>query len=343
MVRRSPSRAIALALIIGLFANACGGSGGQEAADADTGDTPATSAPTTETARVEPDLTLRDAGLDLPRTLEYAGAELTVARATFSNATPQSYGDQDPFIGDDELLFVEISTAYRDGYPGSDARFELQHLGIRTADGRHITARALDQSGVRIQATTTTTATVFFSATADDLVDAALVFDDGDHLAGILPLHGSIPDSGYPVREQADLASPVVFPSGCGRSTAQVRIEALEWDIDAGVDHDGQRVVTGRSARATNGARLVRAAVTTIAGPDRCGGTFFNYENVRLSIDGVVHPPLNTPTATLQNGEGTTLIFGFEIPLDADELTLIVGAPDSDPWRVAVSVPAQLP
>jgi hypothetical protein len=297
---------------------------------------------TSDDASGMPELVMADAGLDLPRTLSYAGAEVTITRATFSNATPHSYDRPDPDPSDIEVLFVELSTAYAESYPGSDARFALANVAIRTSDGRQFTARALDQSGVPIQATTTTETTVYFDVTPGDLVGATLVFDDGNHLPGVLPLEGPIPDSGYPARDEPGATSPVVFPSGCGRSTSQVELVSIEWDIDAGVDQDGQRVVMGRSARASNGTRMARIELATVAGADACGGTFFNYENVRLSIDGVVNPPLNTPRATLQEGEGESLIFGFEIPLAVTELTLLVGAPDSDPWSHAITIPTHL-
>jgi hypothetical protein len=341
-MNRASTRCGAL-LLAWLLITACGG--GSEGGSASPDDDAATTTSTTETSAPPASTGLDefDAGIDTPRTLAYAGALVTIDRATFSNATPQSYGEADADPGDRTRLYLELSTAYAADYPGSDARFALAHLAIRSADGRAVTAHALDQSGVPIQATTTTRATVFFELEPDDVDGASLVFDDGDHEPGVLPLQGPIPDSGYPVRQAIGTSSDVVFPSGCGRSTSRVEVMGIDWDLDAGLDAEGRRVVMGRSARAANGTRMARVELDVVAGADQCGGTFVNYQNVRLSIDGVVVAPLNTPSHTLQQGEGARPVFGFEIPLDATEVTLLIGAPDDDPWAPPVEVPAGLP
>jgi hypothetical protein len=342
MDRTTVSAALAAGCLL-LAACSGGDGGGADTLERGTDSTDAPAAATDTTRPGPPEVEQVAAEVEVPRTLAYAGALLTINRAIHSNATPHTYGDDDPDGSDETLLYLELSTDYATGYPGADARFPLEHLMIRTRDGSTIPAQALDQTGVPIRSAITSTTTVYFAASQADLADASLVFDDGDHEPGVLPLTGPIPEPGYPDVQVAGARSEVVFPSGCGRSTSQVEVVGITWDLDAGLDADGQRVVTGRSARAAKGARMARIELDVVAGPDRCGGTFVNYQNVRLAIDGVVVPPLNTPSVTLQQGEGTAPVFGFEIPLSAGEVLLLIGVPDGEPWSVPVEIPAGLP
>ncbi|MBK5222899.1 MAG: hypothetical protein JJE52_08495 [Acidimicrobiia bacterium] len=122
--------AAALALVFAVLLAACGG-GDDSGADPDTS-TDASSGDTVPAGEGDEasgddadEVVTIDADLDLPCSVTYAGVEITITGATFSNATPLSIGSDEPVAGDDELLYLEVSTEFEDGFAGDDGFFPI--------------------------------------------------------------------------------------------------------------------------------------------------------------------------------------------------------------------------
>ncbi|MBK5222900.1 MAG: hypothetical protein JJE52_08500 [Acidimicrobiia bacterium] len=184
-----------------------------------------------------------------------------------------------------------------------------------------------------------TSAVLVVDAAAADLDGADFVYDDGSRLAAVLPLTGSVPDDEYPLRTEVGEVVTVDFTTGCNPSPAELTLVALEWDVDGGVGADGKKLAAGRSSRTLADERWLRAQFAVVAGPGECGGTYPNHEQFRLSIDGLVGPPVNSYSLTLADGAGADLTFIYDVPVDASEVVLVAGADGATTHEFAVKVP----
>lgn len=325
---RLRSRALSgLVLALVLSAGACS-SGGDEDGSTSPPTTETTSASTT-TAPDEPGdtVTSTDADLELPRSVIYAGVELEVTGATWSNALPSSFGRDEPVLGEAELLFLELRTAFVDGFPGDDGFMPVRHFVIETDGGERLEATGVDDlAEVPVKASADGSAVLAFELDPDDLDGAKLVYADGEHVPATLPLEGEVPTSPYPIRtEIGEAAEPVLF-TACDPAQADVELVAVEWDVDGGVGVDGAKLARGRSSRAQVEHRWLRAEVVVTARTVPCGGTFANQETFRVEADGETIEPANVYSLTLEGGDTEPMTFLFEVPAEAAEVALDAGA-----------------
>lgn len=347
--RRSPFLAVLL-LVLALVAAACGDDGGGGAtsttqggpttSDGSAEDEPADDG-TGDTDGAAEGVTRRDAGLDLPRSTTYAGVELAVTAATWSNAQPSTFGRPDPVQGTTELLYLDLTTRFVDGFPGTDSLMPASAFAIETADGTRVAARGVDfLDEVPVSATADSQALLAFELDEADLDGATLVYDDGTRLAAYLPFAGRVPASPYPIRVEVGTTIQPQLPTGCEPAPADVTLAAVEWDVDAGVGLDGAKLAQGRSSRVSVGHRWLRAEleVTAIAG--QCGGTFANFETFRVLADGQVITPVNAASYTLADGQRQPMSFLFEVPADADAVVLEAGRTSDATATIDLDVPA---
>lgn len=300
-MNQAPRRWAVLVVATAVILAGC--SSGDDAADAPTTTaTPAPSATEPPAASSDPEdgteVVDRDADLDLPRTMTYAGVDISVIAATFSNATPSTVANDEPQVGDDELLYLELATVFVEGYPGANGLFNVDDFAIVTVTGDEIVGRGADnRSEVPVRDGSTSTAFVAFEATSDDLDGASLVLDDGEHERSEVPLTDDVPDAVYPIRTEVGTTSTAGLKSGCDPVPAQVELVATEWDVDGGVGVDDERLIQGETSRVDAGERFVRAELSVTAGAGQCGGTFLVAVSARR-VDGARRRGPRTPRGT---------------------------------------------
>lgn len=343
-MRSRPRTRLALFLlpVLLLAAAACGGGDDDDgSAPTTAGGGAATTTSTTEADSDESGLTRRDAGLDLPRTVVYAGVELTVTDAVWSNAQPPTYGDDEPTPGTAELFYLELSTRFVDGFPGTDALMPVSAFAVETADGTRVPARGTDfTDDVPVAASRESRAALAFQLDEDELAGAVLLYGDGTRIPARLPLTGDLPDSPYPIRVEVGTTVQPDLPTGCDPSPADVTLTAVEWDVDAGVGLDGEKLAQGRSSRATLRNRWLRAELSVTATAGQCGGTYANSQTFRLLADGVAINPVNSDSYTLADGVAQPMSFLFEVPVDTAELALEIGRVGDDTASIDLDVPS---
>lgn len=285
------------------------------------------------------------ADVDLPRTLHYAGAEITAVAAVVSNAAPSSWGTDKPLATDRMHLFLSIETSFADGYPGSDSRLPVDRFHLITADGSSIPAKAPSSDGeVPIPADGTARDLLVFAIDPALVAAARLSYDDGEHIPALVPLTGPVADSPYPIEAAPGSRATTDFATGCDPSPADVVLDAVAWDLDAGVGHDPDaRLIQGKSSRAANGTRWVRIQATVTAQAGQCGGTFVNHEQFTMDADGKVIHPSNDTSVKLGDGESATVSHVFAVPEGVAKLSLLVGDADAEPHAFGLTVPADLP
>ncbi len=338
-------RLAGLALVLFMVAGACGGD--------DDGSAASSSTVTSEVDDRDKDgsdqdasdsavdtVTSEEADLDLPRSVTYAGVELELTGATFSNASPATFNRPEPSIGSDVLLFIELTTRFSDGYPGDDSFLPARHFVIETAAGDRLPATGVDfLAEVPVLTSADSDVVLSFEAGPDDLDGAVFVYDDTERVAARLPLTGAVPDSEYPLSVAVNGVAVPHLATGCEPVPTEVQLVTVEWDIDGGVAIDGTKLARGRSSRASVDHRFLRTMVEVTAGTGQCGGTFANQETFRLLADGTAIAPLNTYSLTLADGEVAPMTFLFELPVDSDEVALEAGARGAETATFTIEVP----
>lgn len=339
---RHRSSALVLLLCLALLAAACGGDDG--GASADPGASASTTAPTDDGGdgddADDEGLVRRDAGLDLPRSVTYAGVDVKVVEATWSNAQPATFGRDEPTPGDDVRLFLEVTTEFVDGFPGTDGFFPLSNFTLDTAGGESLRANGADSlAEVPVLSNATSTVVMAFEVAEDDLDGAVLTYDDGEHVSAHLHLTDDVEPSPYPIRDVVDETAAPQLKTGCDPAPADVTLAAVEWDVDGGVGVDGQKLARGVSSRALVDHRWLRVELEVTARVGQCGGTFANQETFRVVADGARIAPLNTLSLTLADGERQAMSYLFSVPVDAAEVALEAGAPNAETATFALEVP----
>lgn len=318
----------ALAVLV-LVGASCGGDDGGGDEDGGAAATTTEVAPVDDDGADESPSELVEEGLeiDLPRTLTYAGVEIDLVAATASNATPATFGDDAPEVDDVTRLYLEVATAYAAGFPGSQGVFPVGDFSLVTDDGSRIAAAGLGISGeVPVAAAGETRTVLVFEVEPADLDGAVLTYDNGENVPASVPIEGPVPDAVYPIRTEVGEAAVPNLRTGCEPAPADVVLTALTWGVDGGVDAAGERLLAGRTSRAAVDHRLLTVDLGVTARVGACGGTYANHQQVVLEVDGEAMAPINSYSVTLADGDAAELIFVFEVPVDAGELTLVVGA-----------------
>lgn len=340
------SRFLVVLLALGLVLAACGGDDG--GGDEDGDGAPATS--TSPVAAVDDDaaageLVEEELDVDLPRTLTYAGVEVDIVAATVSNATPSTFGEDDPQVDDESRLYLEVATAFAEGFPGDDGVFPVDNFVIVTADDESIPAGGLGVSGeVPISASAETRTVLVFDVDPADLDGATFAYDNGENVPASVPIEGTVLDALYPIRTEVGEAAVPNLRTGCDPAPADVVLTALTWGVDGGVDAAGERLLAGRTSRALADHRILTVDLGVTARVGACGGTYANHQQVALEVDGEAMAPINSYSVTLADGDAAELIFAFEVPTDAGTIDLVVGAEGgTHAFSVPTPVPATAP
>jgi hypothetical protein len=121
-----------------------------------------------------------------------------------------------------------------------------------------------------------------------------------------------------------------------------VTVVEAEWDVDAGVDHDGEPIASN-ARRSTLGERFVRIRVQVVAGSGNCGGTVMTTALFRLVSDGLPLGPENSFARALKDGEGAEIVWAFRVPVDTSDLVLEVGLSGERIASFPLEVPTELP
>ncbi|HEX7094723.1 MAG TPA: hypothetical protein VF183_02490 [Acidimicrobiales bacterium] len=332
----------ALALV--LAASGCSGDDSDVVSgDDDAVETAPTSIPATTTTAA-PTVVRRDAGVQLPRGFTYGNVEFELTKVEFATATPGSYLDDEPEPGDDELLFVSFTAAFEPDFPGVADQWAVDDFKLVTGAGRTIAASGVDfASGVSVSGSTETATAVVFPADDEDLEGAVFRLDDGTHLPAEVPLEGSVPPDPYPVAVAVTGEGAVTYEGGCADATGTVRLLGGEWDVDGGVDATGKAILGSGTTRTLANERFLWLRVQAIAAAGTCGGTLVSGDHFRLVVDGL---PLNNEnvsrTELLADGEGVELVWGYRVPVSAQQLELEVGTVGGTTVRFPIPPPTGL-
>lgn len=329
-----------LVVSLGLVAAACSGSDDAgvttTAAPSSTTSQPTTTSTTTEpptTTTIPPDV---DSGLGAV-SATYAHVVFTIDGGTWSNATPGSFLDDAPAYGPDRILYLPLVAAFEPGYPGRTEEFAATDFSLVVADGT-VRGVAVDfRSNLLVQAAGIDHALAFPSVEFD-LAGATVVYDDGTHEPLVLPLDGSGSDP-YPITTNLDVTEPVSWDGGCAETLGEVRVVDVEWDVDAGVDVDGDAIHSAGSARSLVGERWARVRVEATAFAGNCGGSVVLSDMFLMSADGVAIESENSEAIDLADGATVEWVLGYRVPLDSAELTVDVGLVGGTVARIPIVAP----
>lgn len=333
-------------LVIGAFVLFGGGddSGEAEVSSTSSITEPPPSSTATTAAGTPAGIEVTDAGLDLPRSVTWSHVVFQLEEAVFSNTDPADFGDPDPSTikeGDRERLFVEISMAYEADYPIQSENVPVGLFALRLADGDEVVA-----GGVRFQST------FFINTSSNDLVElsfdvepadldgAVLLIDDRVTVPAELPLDGDVPEDPYPITFAVDEGGPMTIDENC---LGEVTVETVEWDVDAGIEHDGDPIEPN-DPRAKKDARWLRAVVQTVAGTgDGCTSMNVQEDDYALEIDGLPVFTTSFVNEILGKAEGVEVVLAYLVPIDATTVELNLGSAGGTQVRVAVERPAEFP
>jgi hypothetical protein len=326
-----------------LLLPACGG-GDDGAFPEATATTVADGGDATTTTGV-PEIETTDAGIDLPRGFTYSHVVFEVTEAEFSNATPGTYLDDEPEVGEEQLLYVSFTAEYESGYPGVSEQYDVDMFQIVTGADRTIAASGVDfASSMTVSGRTRTEVSVAFPVDPEDLDGGAFRLDDGVHEPAEVPLDGAVPTDPYPVAITVTGEGAVTYEGGCADATGTFRIVGAEWDVDSGIDGDSNAIVTNGTKRTVAGERFLRIRVQAIAASGTCGGTIVSADHFRLNVDGLPIRNDNVRRSELlANGEGREFVWGYRVPVDAAALVLEVGTEGGTVVQVPLPPPAELP
>ncbi len=339
--------AVVLLVIGGVVLFGGGDDDGAETVAAVPETTTATSAPST-TDTVDPEavgIETTGAGLDLPRSVTWSHVDFQLDEAVFSTIDPATFGKADPAeltVGDAERLFLDLSMAYEADYPIQSENVEVGLFSLRLDDGTTIPAGGVQfQSTYFLNTSSNDLVQLSFDVAPDQLDGAVLVIDDRVTVPAELPLDGEVPDDPYPISFDVDQTVAVTIDDGCEGTTT---VESVEWDVDAGIDHNGDPV-EATEPRAKKDARWVRVFVQTVAGTGESCRFDRNVQDpdYALEIDGLPVFTSSFVNEIVQAGEGVELVLAYEVPLDAETVELNFGSLTGTQGKVEVPRPDEFP
>ncbi|MDX1621212.1 MAG: hypothetical protein R3320_09495 [Nitriliruptorales bacterium] len=280
--------------------------------------------------------------LELPRSVIYGNVELGLQAAVRSNATPGTYLDDEAVPGEDHYLYIELAAQPELQDPFGEIHTSWFTLVL--ADGTTVPAedvdfvsRAFVEAGVAVPVHL-----AFPIGVGTSLDGASLSVAEPTRVPAVLPLSGPVPEEDYPVAIEVEGSGTVSFEGGCGNATGDFEVTGAELDLDAGADHTGDSLEPNQSKRSAEGERWLRVAVDVVAIEGTCGGTIASDSAFRLFVDDLPSAALNRDAELLDNGVGTSFVWGWIVPIDAD-LLLEVGVPDGETVQVPIELPATLP
>lgn len=328
-----------------LALTACGGGGGKSASTTIATSTDTAAAVTSDTSETVKKIDTKPVDLQLPRGFTYAAIDFEVTAATRANVIPSTWNTSRKRASDDRFLFVEFTAGYVDDYPGNDAQIPIKNFLLVSPDGDTSRAEGVDTMGtVALKAGEDSPFTLAFHDPDGDLTGYQIHYDDRTHVPASVPLLGEVPTSPYPITVDVNEKASVEFKSGCTTGPAEVTLNSVEWDVDAGVEPDGKLIARGRSARALADTHFLRAHFTVVSGTGDCGGSTFPNENVfKAVLDGLRTGPVNPTSHSLNPGEGKEITYAFEVPDDTKQVEVLVGLDGATTHSFKITVPASLP
>lgn len=300
-----------------------------------------TAAPTTTTTTLPP---ATEVELDLPRSGVYGHVVVTLTNAEYSNVPPGRYLDDDPELEEDRHLYIGLNATYEDSYPARNVGFTAEKFALILADGTEVASGKIGfASSIPVGPGEGAATALVFTGTDFDLTGATIRYDDLVEEPLTIPLDGPLPDDPYPIVSVIDATAEVEYEGGCSDVLGVVNVLESEWDIDGGIDHDGERIVLNGFARSQVAERFVRIRVQAIAVSGSCGGTLMIDDYFRLIIDGLPIGTENSFVKGLDNGEGIEMVYGYRVPVDTAELILRVGVAEGVTADFPIPIPTDMP
>jgi hypothetical protein len=329
----------AAALLVAVSLAGCGGGDDGDVLPDDGGTT--TTEVVAETTTTVLELESTDAGVQLPRGFTYGNVEFTLTNVEFSNASPGTYLDDEPEPTPEQLLYVSFTAAFEDDFPGVADQWDVDYFQLVTSAGRTIAASGVDfGSSISVSGRTPTEAAVVFPADADEVKGATFRLDDGTHLPAEVPLDGTVPTDPYPIVATVSGEAAVTYEGGCADATGTVKVLGGEWDVDRGVNAEGEFIAGNGTQRTLDANRYLRVRVQSIAASGTCGGTIVSGDHFRLVVDGLPIKSDNVKRSELlANGEGKEFVWGYAVPANAKSVALEVGTTGGTVASFPVTVP----
>ena len=339
--RRRTRAGGALLVAMALVAAACSEGSDVAPGPTETATAVATTSPSpSPSVTASPTVSSEPVDLDPPGSVVTGGLETTVREVTVSTATPATFLDAEPQPGPDLVAYVDAVVGWEDGYPGGTTQVEVDTYALVLTDGTTAPAMPVDfRSSVQVRdGTPGELLLAFVVPDAAAVASADLRVGAVGLVPATMPLSGDAPEDSWPVPVDVGDEAVVSIEGGCGGGEATVTLTGGEVDLDGGVDHAGDRIVLNGPARAEADHVFVRLAFRTVAQSGSCGGAIVNDDQYRLVVDGLPTAPLNSHAELLDPGTGTELVFGWQVPVDA-ELAVEVGTVDGTTATFPVPLP----
>lgn len=284
-----------------------------------------------------------DAGLELPRAATYASVIFEIVAGEYSNDTPGTYLEDEPDIGDMRYLYLSFVADFEPGYPATSEDFDVDLFSLTLSDGTSVPVQKVDFRSTILLSDEPYASALAFPGDDLDLAGSVLTYDNAVNEPMVLPLDGAVPEDLYPIVVDMDASADVEYQGGCANASGYVNVLEAEWDVDAGVDQNLEEIVRAGTTRTLVGERFVRIRVQAIAESGSCGGTVLTADAFRLVVDGLPLGPENNVSELLKDGEGVEVVWGFRVPVDADQITLDVGVSDGLVASIPIDMPDNMP
>ena len=279
------------------------------------------------------------AGFD-ERTVVYGNVEYNATRAVVTNQDLRSYAEGTEAEVEPGVRYLVVEVTATNLLGSTQVGLDDDEVGLIADDTRLPVEQGFltDITGFVPAAATVDG---FLAFAVDDAVDpagATLVFGAPPDRVASMPLTGTVPDSGYPVRTEVSGEATGVGPTNGGTLVFRLQ-EAL-----VAIDLPHERVTSPTGQRADEGEVFLRLHVRVEKTEGR--GNDLLDDGFRLLVDGDPVAPFDVAqdergsdgSATAEPGAVVDAWVLFVAPTDASELALQVGAFDQDPGVIPLDV-----
>ena len=257
------------------------------------------------------------------RTTTYIGTRWTVEDARASSEAPTG---SEP---DDDVTYVYVTVAVENTLRDTALRLPRGLFHLRSPEGavsrsEGLLTTELD-STIRIEPGEVLTGDLVFEfERAVEPSDFTLTIQERGKEPAVLPLSGDLPAPPHPTGVEISSSRETVTGAGSFRDARDVVVEPL--DVDVGLD-DGRR-------RSDVGTYFVFVELRAhgVDLPAGIGASMFH-----LEVDGVARSTSRTEGDNrIRPGEAIDRRAVFEVPLDAEQLVLVVGRPGDEQARFPI-------
>jgi len=268
----------------------------------------------------------------------YEAVTIDIERVLVTDASEDDYfASGEALAGDDHLLLVEayLEATTEDSNAFDPEDFLLTEPGGRSVAASNITDRRGDRPNFQIEGRTGQELVVVFpiDEMPADLIGWTITVDRDERIPQVIPFVDAVPESAYPLVLEAGSSAQAVVPTSNTNCLDTYDTEVVSATVV--IESSNSRDSVERAGRNTRFVEVEvdftnRTDVTEQDSPgylcDIATGQGFFFSNVRLSVDGrPVSPVVDDGASKVEVDTTETFSFTFEIPADAEDLTLLAG------------------